>query len=177
MKGDEQKLYKINGGWHSHGERNIAVWFTVYATILQCRDWLPDEVGALCWFALDNVASSIYVPIYANVTDLPAPYKTCGRETGFSRDAAWWGFNRLGTIANKRWGDMRRYVDKAWKPMQQEFFDNQGKVEEEALRHLKVDRTAALRYLTRYTNDQCNRALNKAWETGDLIWTKFDGAW
>ena len=177
MKGDEQKLYKINGGWHSHGERNIAVWFTVYATILQCRDWLPDEVGALCWFALDNVASSIYVPIYANVTDLPASYKTCGRETGFSRDAAWWGFNRLGTIANKRWGDMRRYVDRAWKPMQQEFFDNQGKVEEEALRHLKVDRTAALRYLTRYTNDQCNRALNKAWETGDLIWTKFDGAW
>ena len=72
---------------------------------------------------------------------------------------------------------MRRYVDRAWKPMQQEFFDNQGKVEEEALRHLKVDRTAALRYLTRYTSDQCNRALDKAWETGDLIWTKFDGAW
>ena len=177
MKTDEQKLFKINGGWHSHGERNIAVFFTVYATILQCRDWLPDEVGALCWFALDNVASSIYVPIYANVTDLPATYKTCGRETGFSRDAAWWGFNRLGTIANKRWGDMRRYVDNAWKPMQREFFENQSAVETEALKRLKVDRNAALRYLTDYTNRQCNRALNKAWETGDLIWTKFDGAW
>lgn len=177
MKSDELKLHKVNGGWHANGERNIAVWFTVYATILQCRANLPDEVGALCWFALDNVASSIYVPIYANVTDLPEPYKTCGRETGFSRDAAWWGFNRLGTLAAKRWGDMRVYVDNAWKPMQKEFFEKQQETEQKALQILQSDRDEALRFLTNYTHSQCEKALNKAWETGDLIWTKFDGAW
>lgn len=177
MKSDELKLHKINGGWHEHGERNIAVWFTVYATILQCRADLPDEVGALCWFCLDNVASSVYVPIYANCSDLPKEYKTCGRETGFSRDAAWWGFNRLGTLACQRWGDMRKYIDKAWKPLQKEFFDNQTATEQQALRLLEKDRAEAIRFLTQYTNNQCKTALDKAWETGDLIWTKFDGAW
>ena len=177
MKSDELKLHKINGGWHEHGERNIAVWFTVYATILQCRADLPDEVGALCWFCLDKVASSVSVPIYANCSDLPDEYETCGRETGFSRDAAWWGFNRLGTLACQRWGDMRKYINAAWQPMQKEFFDNQSATEQQALQLLEKDRAAAIRFLTQYTNNQCKTALDKAWETGDLIWTKFDGAW
>ena len=85
MKADELKLNKINGGWHWRGERTIAVHFTVYATILQSRNFLPDEVGPVCWFALDNVASSIYVPLYASITELPEEYKTDGRMTGFSK--------------------------------------------------------------------------------------------
>lgn len=177
MKSDELKLFKVNGGWHGRGERAIAVHFTVYATILQCRSWLPDEVGALCWFDLDNVASSVYVPIYASVNDLPSTYKTCGRVTGFSKEAAWWAFNRLGTIAAKRWGDMRKVVDDAWVPMQQEFFDNQAQTESQALELLKTNPQKAKQFLTDYTGKQCNRAVDKAWETGDYIWSHFDGAW
>lgn len=177
MKYDEQKLFRINGGWHGRGERTIAVHFTVYATILQCRNWLPDEVGALCWFDLDNVASSVYVPIYASVADLPSTYKTCGRVTGFSRDAAWWAFNRLGTIAAKRWGDMHKVTDAVWQPLQKEFLKTHLEVEKNALGLLNSDRAAALRLLTDYTAKSCNAAVEKAWDTGDYIWTKFDGAW
>jgi len=178
MKADELKLHKINGGWHWRGERAIAVHFTVYATILQCRSFLPDEVGGLCWFALDNVASSVYIPIYGSVTDLPETYKTCGRETGFSPKAAWWAFNRLGTIAAKRWGDMHKVVDAAWDPMQKELFLNQKNVEDEALRLLHSgNKKEAIHFLTNYTMKWGNKAVNKAWETGDLIWTTFDGLW
>lgn len=177
MKSDELKMFKVNGGWHWRGERAIAVHFTVYATILQCRNWLPDEVGALCWFALDNVASSVYVPIYASVQDLPDTYKTCGRVTGFSKDAAWWAFNRLGTIAAKRWGDMHKVVDDAWMPLQKEFFDTQSQIETLAIDLLKSNPTEAKQFLTNYSNKQCNRAVEKAWQTGDYIWTTFDGAW
>ncbi|MCQ2285254.1 MAG: C69 family dipeptidase [Bacteroidales bacterium] len=177
MKADELKLHKINGGWHWRGERSIAVHFTVYATIIQCRADLPDEVGGLCWFALDNVASSIYVPIYGNVKDLPNEYKQDGRETGFSRDAAWWCFNRLGTIAAQRWGDMHKVIDATWNPMQKDFFKRQTEIENEALRLLKEDPEQAKDYLTRYTIQCGHSATTKAWELGDFIWTKFDGAW
>lgn len=178
MKADELQLHKVNGGWNERGERNIAVWFTVYATIIQCRSDLPDEVGALCWFALDNVASSVYIPIYANVSDLPSEYKTCGRETGFSREAAWWAFNRLGTLASQRWGDFRHVIDNTWQPMQQEFFDNQKNVESAALDLLKSGRRdAAISYLTNYTSSCGLKAIDAAWKTGDYIWTNFDGWW
>ncbi len=178
MKSDELKLHKINGGWHWRGERSIAVHFTVYGTILQCRSFLPDEVGPVCWFALDNVASSIYVPFYASITDLPETYKTDGRETGFSNKAAWWAFNRLGTMACQRWGDMKPVIDQAWIPMETEFLNNQKIIEEQALQMFndgKIDNV--IRFLTEYSNKCGNRAVTKAWETGDLIWTTFDGRW
>lgn len=178
MKSDELKLHKINGGWNELGERNIAVHFTVYGTIIQCRADMPDEVGALCWFALDNVASSIYVPIYANVTDLPATYKTDGRTTGFSKDAAWWGFNRLGTIACQRWGDMHKVIDATWEPLEKEFIDSHYTVEQKALELLQNGhREAAIKTLTDFTNACGNKAVSEAWKLGDYIWTNFDGMW
>ncbi|MCR4964357.1 MAG: C69 family dipeptidase [Bacteroidales bacterium] len=178
MKGDELRLFKVNGGWNELGERNIAVHFTVYGTIIQCRADLPDEVGALCWFALDNVASSIYVPIYANVTDLPTTYKTDGRETGFSKEAAWWAFNRVGTIACQRWGDMHVVIDQAWQPLEKKFIEEHYRVETEALRLLRNgQRQEAIRLLTNFTNECGNTAVENAWKLGDYIWTTFDGMW
>jgi hypothetical protein len=38
-------------------------------------------------------------------------------------------------------------------------------------------RAAAINYLTRYTNDCGIEVVEKAWLTGDLIWTTFDGRW
>ena len=178
MKGDELKLHKINGGWHWRGERAIAVHFTVYATILQCRSFLPDEVGPVCWFALDNVASSIYVPFYASISDLPETYKTDGRATGFSNKAAWWAFNRLGTIACQRWGDMKPVIDQAWIPMETEFLNNQKIIEKQAIEMINEGKKEqAVRFLTDYSNKCGNQAVFKAWDTADLIWTTFDGKW
>lgn len=178
MKSDELKLFRINGGWHWRGERTIAVHFTVYATIIQCRDWLPDEVGGVCWFALDNVASSIYIPLYGSIRDLPRSYKTCGRETGFSRQSAWWAFNRLGTITAKRWGDMYPVVESVWAPMQAELFKGQQAIEQDALQLIRGnERDKAIDLLTRYSNNCADKAVETAWDTGDLLWTVFDGAW
>ncbi len=178
MKPDEQKLMKINGGWHWRGERTIAVHFTIYATIIQCRSNMPDEIGGLLWFALDNVASSIYVPLYGSITRLPRAYETDGRETGFSKESAWWVFNRLGTIAAKRWGDMSPVVDSEFAPLQKKFIDGAKSVEAKALKaYGEKNYTNAIEILTQYSNECADTALDRAWRLGDLLWTMFDGMW
>jgi dipeptidase len=178
MTVDELKLHKVNGGWHAYGERAIAVRFTMYATIIQCRSWLVDEIGGLVWLALDNVASSVYVPVYCSVTDLPNTYKTCGRRTGFSREAAWWAFNRLGSLASKRWGNMRYDLEAVWGPFQKELIANQKKIEQQALELYNEKKPAkTIEFLTKYTNEQANKAVKMAWDLGDSIWTKYDGWW
>ncbi|MBP5614624.1 MAG: C69 family dipeptidase, partial [Bacteroidales bacterium] len=174
---DELKLHKVNGGWHQYGERCIAVRFTVYGTIIQCRDWLPDEIGGLLWFALDNVASSVYVPIYAGVTDLPSTYKTDARLTGFSKEAAWWGFNRVGTLAMQRWGDMRRDIEAVWKPFEKNLLQQQPSIEAEALQLYRKNPKKCAAYLTGYTNEWCDKAVEAAWKLGDDIWTRYDELW
>lgn len=174
MPYDENKLFKINGGWGWRGERTIARWYTMYATIIQCRDWLPDAIGGVVWMAQDNVATSIYIPVYCGVTDLPESYKTPGRPNGYTTKSAWWAFNRLGTLASQRWGDMRHDVDNVWKPMQKELFVNQNSFEQKALELYKKDKKEINSYLTDYSMLHGERVVNKAWELGDLLWTLYD---
>ncbi len=175
MPYDMNKLMRINGGWGWRGERTIARWYTMYATIIQCRNWLPDEIGGVEWLALDNVSSSIYVPVYCSVSDLPVPYKTPGRPEGFNRGSAWWAFNRLGTLCAQRWGEMRYDVNAVWDPWQEELFEKQAAFEEKALELYKNGKQKELNaYLTGYTMEWGNRVVEKAWELGDLLWTRYD---
>ena len=143
----------------------------MYATITQSRDDLPDDIGGVVWLAMDNVASSIYIPVYCSVTDLPEPYKTPGRTTGYTLKSAWWAFNRMGTLAAQRWGDMRHDVDSVWIPWQNEMFEKQKDIEAEAR---KLEAEKRIQYLTKYTNDWGYKVVDKAIELGDLLWTKYD---
>jgi len=174
MPYDMNKLFKINGGWGWLGERTIARWYTMYATITQSRDWLPDEVGGVVWLAWDNVATSVYTPIYANITEVNKYFKTPGRIHGYTHDSAWWAFNRLGTLAAQRWGDMRHDVRAVWDPMQEELFANQKSFEEKVIDLLKADRNAAIKLMTDYTNEWGIKATERAWKLGDELWTKYD---
>jgi dipeptidase len=172
---DMNKLFRINGGWGWRGERTIARWYTMYATIIQCRDWLPEEIGGVVWLAQDNVATSIYIPVYCSGTDLPDSYKIPGRPKGYTTESAWWAFNRLGTLTAQRWGEMRYDVNDVWDNWQQELFDGQKDFEAKALelynngKHLELSET-----LTGYTLLWGDKVVKKAWDLGDALWTKYD---
>jgi len=174
MPYDMNKMLRINGGWGWRGERTIARWYTMYATIIQCRDWLPDPIGGVVWLAMDNVATSIYIPVYCGIVDLPESYKTPGRD-GYTTGSAWWAFNRLGTLAAQRWGDMRHDVDTVWSVWQKELFDEQATIEKAALDMYKPKKPdEAIKYLTKYSIDWGNKVVEKAWQLGDFLWTKYD---
>jgi dipeptidase len=172
MPYDMNKVFKINGGWGSLGERTIARWYTMYATIIQCRSWLPDDIGGIVWFALDNVATSIYIPVFCGVSDLPQTYKTDGRVTGFSTESAWWAFNRLGTLAAQRWGDMRKDVDNVWIPLQQEIFIKTADTEKQLETISSPGERKSV--LTEFTVNWGNQVVKSAWKLGDFLWTKYD---
>ena len=172
MSYDANKLHKINGGWGWLGERTIARWYTMYGTIIQCRDWLPDEVGGVVWLAQDNIATSVYVPVYCGVNDLPKSYKTPGRTNGFTRESAWWAFNRTGTLAAQRWGEARYDVRNIFDPMQDSYFKNQADLEKEFLNEKDIEKRKEK--LTEYSNKCGEKAVKAAWDLGDFLWTKYD---
>ncbi|MFW5962935.1 MAG: dipeptidase, partial [Bacteroidota bacterium] len=184
MPYDQLDIQDVNGGWFSVddetgdvdflGERTIARWYTMYGTIIQCRDWLPDEIGGIVWLAQDNIASSIYIPVYCNNTDLPESYKVKARETGYSRESAWWAFNRLGTLAAQRWGDMHKDVDSVWNPWQEQLFEEQKEIDEKAKELYEEDPAKAVEFLNDRTMKWGNKVVEKAWDLGDFLWTKYD---
>lgn len=185
MPYDELDLHDVSGGWYhvddesGHirflGERTIARWYTMYGTITQSRSWLPDEIGGKVWLAQDNIASSIYIPVYSNISHLPKSYSTPGRPNGYTTESAWWAFNRLGTLAAQRWGDMHKDVDAVWHPMQAQVFSEVEEFEKKALELHKAGKTEELKKLiTDYTNKWGEKVVKRAWKLGDELWTKYD---
>ncbi len=174
MPYDMLPLFKVNGGWGWRGERTIARWFTVYATITQSRSWLPDPIGGVVWLGWDNAATTLYTPIYCGVTDLPGSFKVDGRVTGIDRACAWWAFNRLSTLVSQRWGDMRRDVEVLWKPLQEELFRTQAATEEQAVTLFRNSPVEGREFLTQYSITWAERAVKEAWKLGDRLWNKYD---
>jgi len=177
MPYDMNKLLKINGGWGWRGERPLARWYCMYATVTQSRSWLPDAVGGIVWFGYANPATTVYVPMYAGITDLPEDYKTDGRTTGFSRRSAWWAFKRVATIAAHRWGDMRVDVAGVRDPLQEKLLAAQTEIAQTAAKLVKDNPAEARAYLTRKTAEACAAATGAYWSLGDLLWMKYDEKW
>ena len=177
MPYEMNKLFKINGGWGWRGERPLARWYCMYATVTQSRSWLPDPVGGLAWFGYGNPAVTTYVPLYAGITDLPENFQTDGRTTGFSRQSAWWAFKRAGTLAAQRWGEMRVDVATVRDPLQQQWLAAQSDVSARAAELWKTDPAAARSLLTQTTRDACARATEAYWTLGNRLWEKYDEKW
>ncbi len=177
MPYEMNKMLRINGGWGWRGERSLARWYCMYATVTQSRSNVPDPLGGIVWFGYGNPAMTVYVPLYAGIEDLPESYKTDGRTTGFSRRSAWWAFNRVSRLAAHRWGDMRVDVATVRDPRQQKLFAAQKEVAAK-FSALNAENPAKARaYLTSESGKACREAVESYWKLGDSLWTKYDEKW
>jgi dipeptidase len=177
MPYEMNKMLRINGGWGWRGERSLARWYCMYATVTQSRSNMPDPLGGVVWFGYGNPAMTVYVPLYAGIEDLPENYKTDGRTTGFSRRSAWWAFNRVSRLAAHRWGDMRFDVAKVRDPMQEKFLAAQKDVAAKFSVLFAENPAKARAYLTDESAKACREAVESYWNLGDALWTKYDEKW
>ena len=157
--------------------RTIAISGCAYATVLQCRGWLPDPVGGVCWFAFDNPAQSARIPIFAGVTELPPSFEVCAQHR-FRTDSAAWAFRRANRLATIRWGDTKDIVAGVIKEFEDKAFEDLPYLEKRAAElYGKGDNPEnikkAQQFLTKYTNDFARAAMSKYWELGDKFWTMF----
>ena len=110
MRPDEIKIYYSRGDSAMKNIRTVSVSWCAYSTVLQLRSWLPDEVGGICWMALDNPGESPRFPIFSGTTELPKLLQVCGQHTDRD-DAALWRFRKANRLATVRWGTYRKKLE------------------------------------------------------------------
>jgi dipeptidase len=157
--------------------RTIAIAGCAYSHIIQCRGWLPDPLGGVCWFAFDNPGQSARIPIFAGVTELPPSFEICDQHS-FRTDSAAWTFRRANRLATVRWGEAGKFINEAIKEFEDKAFADLPYIEKIVLEIYKGGEseenvTKAKQYLTKYTNDFARAAMSKYWELGDKFWTMF----
>ncbi|KPJ93514.1 MAG: hypothetical protein AMS18_05600 [Gemmatimonas sp. SG8_17] len=156
-------------------ERTIASPTATYVQITQSRSWLPDPIGGVVWLGYDNPATTPHIPFYIGITQMPESYMVGGRRA-YRRDSAWWAFRRASKLSYFRYQDMKGVLQEVWEPIEQEAFARQDSLEQEALRLYQQDPELAKAFLTRYSHDLANRTVERYWQLGDDLWTRFNRA-
>ena len=70
---------------------------------------------------------------------------------------------------------MRYDVNEVWDLWQNQLFEDQAAFEDKAIELYKAGKKNELNsYLTDYTLHWGTKVVDKAWDLGDLLWTKYD---
>ena len=131
-------------------ERPISTKKTGFSMVSQCRAWLPDPVGGLYWYGVDDTYTTCYVPLYCGIDGLPEAFAT-GSLRRFSWDSAWWVFNLVANWANLRWCDMIVDIRAVQTELEDGFLRVQPAVEKTAVELSRTDPGAVASFLTDYS--------------------------
>jgi len=143
--------------------RPIARYYCSYFFVSQARDWLPNEIGGVLWFGLDNPENSAFIPLYVGVEEVPESWKILDRKK-FNRNSAWWAFAAVDDQVNYLYGFLKPKLDEVLMPMQQEMYDMQDSIEQTALELYNKDPELAKKFLTNYTGSLMKNAEETYWE-------------
>jgi dipeptidase len=145
-----------------------------YGMVAQLRSWLPDAVGGIYWFYVDNPFVSTYVPIYAGVTDVSPFYKNYDYNE-FSEDSARWAMDFVEKLMLLRWQPAVKDLKGAREPLENGFFSDQAAVDEKAQDLLQKDAGQARKYLTDLTISRMERIVKLYRELRKKLLTKYTG--
>ncbi|MBC8181924.1 C69 family dipeptidase [candidate division KSB1 bacterium] len=143
-----------------------------YGMVAQLRNWLPDPIGGIYWFYLDNQHVSAYVPIYAGVTDVHTAYKEYDPNK-FSETSARWLIDFVDNLLYLKWQEGIKDVREKRDPLEQEFFDKIAEIDEKALHLFKKNPKKARKFLTEYTTENMEKVVLLYKELRELLLTKY----
>ncbi len=84
-------------------ERAISTQQTGFSFVAQSRSWLPDPVGGILWFGVDDTYYTVYSPIYCGITRVPESFAVGnGDIMNFSETSGFWIFNQVTNFAYTR---------------------------------------------------------------------------
>ena len=158
------------GSPHDTSYRTVCRDYTVESFVTQSRDWMPPEIGGVMWTALTSPCTSVYIPWYAGITTTPHVYQI--GTNGYNKESAWWTFERLSDVVEKKYGDRIQYVQDVWKAFEKQEFQEVGGVEEAAMQLYaagKIDEARTV--LTAYSCSKGITAMELAKEMASMLKT------
>jgi len=155
--------WEVDGEMYCH-ERATATQQTAFSFISQSRSWLPDEVGGINWFGMDDASSTVYTPLYSSITKAPRTFERGnGALMVWSDDAAFWVFNQVTNYAYSRYDQIHPEIAEKQKMYEDGFVAAVKEVDKVALALLEKDSKTAVEYLTNYSGSEADK-LTHSWK-------------
>ncbi len=155
-------------------ERPIATQQTGFSFVSQSRSWLPNEIGGILWFGIDDAAQSVYYPVYVGNTAMPEEMKVGnGDLLNFTWESAFWIHNWVSNMVYDRYSDKIVHVQELQNKLESSFEANQPEIEKKALELYKESKKEAISFLTNYSNSTVTNGLIEWKKMGEYMMVKY----
>ena len=155
-------------------ERAVSTQQTGFSFVAQSRSDLPDPIGGVLWYGVDDTSSTVYFPVYAGVLAVPHGFaEGTGSFDQVDLDAAFWRFNQVSNFAYLRYSDMIVDIQKVQQELEGRFLADQAEVDQAAVALMEQSPRLAREYLTDYTRRSGETVMARWKELSDFLLYKY----
>lgn len=150
-------------------ERVTATQQTGFSFVSQSRSWLPDQIGGILWFGVDDASATCYFPMYSSATKVPHAFAVGnGGMMDFTNEAAFWVFNQISNLAYTRYSYIQPEIQKKQDQTENDFLTEISNIDAKAKAlYLADKKQEALAVVTNYSEKTGNTLVDD--------WRKFYG--
>jgi len=164
--------FEVNGH-QATWERPISTTKTGFSFIAQSRSHLPDPIGGILWYGMDDTYSTCYFPLYAGIDSVPGPYGT-GNIEEFSWESAWWVFNFVANFANIRYNMMIHDIQEVQRRLEGQFLSEIDSIDNRAKQLYQKDPEKMREFVTRYSVSRGMKAYKRWKKLGEELICKYN---
>lgn len=169
--------FKVDG-MEYFNERPISTQQSAFSFVAQMRANLPDPVGGVLWFGLDDANMTVFTPVYCCTDRIPVPYaEGNGDCITFSWDSAFWIYNWVADMIRPRYSLMIDDMRAVQKELEDTFESAQSGIESSALKLYQESPEKAKDFLTNYTDMTARTTVDRWKKLAEFLIVRYnDGA-
>lgn len=133
-------------------ERATATQQTGFVFVAQARSWLPNPIGGILWFGMDDADATVFNPMYCSIVSIPEAFrKGNGSLLEYSNTSAFWLFNKVTNFTYLRYDLMHADLRKEQLRLENMFMDQVKKNDVEFLQVYSRDPKQAVVETTNFS--------------------------
>jgi dipeptidase len=156
-------------GW----ERPISQPQTAFSFISQARNQLPDEIGGICWYSVDDTYSNAWMPMYLGLNQTP-PSLTGGSPIEFDWDKAYWVFSLVNNFAYAIYNQVMPDIQKVQKEIEDRVFTMVPAIDQAALALRDTKPELLSDFLTNFSVNNAEYTTQRWQQLGHYLFVKYN---
>ena len=165
--------WKYEGKNYFH-ERTTATQQTAFSWVAQMRNWLPNAIGGIFWYGLDDANLSVHAPFYAGMTHVPFTHsEDNGDFLTYSETSAFWVFQRVSHFAYLFYDRAIVDIRKKQNELRDRYEAMVPAIDAAAMVLYKTNPELAANYLTDFSHNTANQLVNEWRNLGNFLLVKY----
>ncbi len=142
--------WKVDGKTYFN-ERAISTQQTGFSFVTQSRSWMPENLGGIFWYGVDDNYTTVYTPMYTAIKQVPPTFAVGnGDMMTFSDSSLFWVFNQVSNFAYTRYKDMILDIQPVQKELEQGYMNSIQDIDKTLIELNQKDPETARDFLTDY---------------------------